>query len=293
MLTVADDLADAILFTSLPDYASTLIDKKDQLAAASAAGLSIPESWFPVNWDEVSAIKSLTAKRLIAKTRNPGANRINPFKVLSAPNGASLREKLQNFSLNPEELFIQEYIEGGDDDVFFALCYIPLHAGEAAIVTGQKLVQSGSGDGGVMVLGITTPNKMIRELSLKMIHHLNYKGFFGIEFKYSSRDKKFFFIEVNIRSEAINALGRLANIDLNIISYFDALGHDIRLHIKDRPQTGVWINGKKLMLTLYKLRKWTSFIFFMKSLTRRKEWAVFAPDDLRPFWHSLIQLIRG
>jgi predicted ATP-grasp superfamily ATP-dependent carboligase len=289
MMAVEKELADVVLFTSIPGHVSKLLDKKNQIALALAAGLSVPESWFPANWDEISTIKSQSGQRLIAKTRFPVASRNNPFKVLSAPNGKKLRDKLQTFSLIPEDLFIQEYIEGEDDDVFFALCYAPLHSKQAAVVTGQKLVQSGSGDGGVMVLGVTEPNDSIRKLSLKMIHSLDYKGYFGIEFKYCKSRKEYFFIEVNIRSEAINALGRLADLDLNMISYLDASGQNTKQYFETTQQSGVWIDGHKYLETLYRRKEWSSFIYFLKSLTKRKEWAVFAFDDTKPFLYSFMQ----
>jgi predicted ATP-grasp superfamily ATP-dependent carboligase len=289
MMAIEKELADVVLFTSIPGHISKLLDKKNQIALASAAGLSVPESWFPANWDDFTAMKSQSGQRLIAKTRFPVANRNNPFKVLSAIDGETLRDKLRMFSLAPDDLFIQEYIEGGDDDVFFALCYAPLHSKQAAVVTGQKLVQSGSGDGGVMVLGVTEPNESIRKLSLKMIHSLDYKGYFGIEFKYCKSRKEYFFIEVNTRTERFNGLGHIANLDLNIVSYLDASGQDTRQYIETIQQAGVWIDGRKFLEALYHRREWSGFIYLLKSLIKRKEWAVFTFDDTKPFLYSFMQ----
>lgn len=289
MMTVEKELADIVLFTSIPGHVSKLLDKKDQIARAAAAGLSVPESWFPTNWDELTVMKSQSGQRLIAKTRFPVANRNNPFKVLSAINGETLRDKLRMFSLAPDDLFIQEYIEGGDDNVFFALCYAPLHSKQTAIVTGQKLVQSGSGDGGVMALGVTEPNESIRNLSLKMIHSLDYKGYFGIEFKYCKNRKEYFFIEVNARTERFNGLGHIANLDLNIVSYLDTCGQDTRQYLETIQQMGVWIDGIKLLEALYHRRERSSFVYFLRSLTKRKEWAIFAFDDTKPFLYSFMR----
>ena len=290
MLATANNLDADVLFTSQPIHISKILDKKDQVMAASAAGLSVPESWFPNHRDEIAAIKSSATQHLIAKTRFPVADREKPFKVLSATHGVDLLNKLQKYPfLTPEELFIQEYIEGGDDEVYFALCYAPLHSEQAAVVTGRKLVQSGSGDGGVMVLGETEPNEKIHDLSIKMINHLGYKGYFGIEFKYSRKKNDYFFIEVNVRPERFNTLGRVATIDLNIISYFDACNIATQQLMKPTPQTGVWIDGKGLGTTLRRRKEFNILHYFLKNLHKKKEFAILAKDDLQPFWHSLIR----
>lgn len=290
MLTVSEDLADMVLFTSLPEHALKLLDKKDQIAAATEAGLPVPVSWFPSTQEDVLSLSNATTGGLIAKTRLPIVNRVKPFKVLSAPDRVSLYENLRGYSLFPNELFVQEFIEGGDEDVYFALCYCPLNSDHPVVVTGRKLVQSGTGDGGIMVLGETAPNETVRNLSMKMIGYLGYKGSFGIEFKYCKRQKQYFFIEVNMRTERFNALGRLAGIDLNIFSYLDATGQDTNSLINDRQLAGVWIDGAKLLTTLRRRKQWHSILLFLKILSREKEWAIFSFDDLRPFWCSLKQL---
>ena len=280
-------LEQCVRLTSPLAQTRRLLDKKNQIDAAAEAGLPVPESWFPETWEDVAAIQSKTKKRLIAKKRFPIEGGRDKFKVLSADDAVSLTAQLRKNPLKPSELFVQEYISGLDTDVHFALCYRAVQRVQAAIVTGRKLIQSGSGDGGIMILGKAVHNPEVYDLSLKFMHSLACEGYFGVEFKYCRQERKYIFIEVNVRPERCNALARAAGIDLDVISYLDMDGQRDQLQMVGlRPKPAIWLDGKKILETLRRRRKWHDFRRLLGVLTQKKEWAVYAHDDLRPFLQS-------
>jgi predicted ATP-grasp superfamily ATP-dependent carboligase len=284
------ELEKEVLFTGSVDLSRKLLDKKNQVLSAIEAGLDVPESWFPLSWDEISTLRSVSGKRLIAKKRFPLNPERDEFKVLSAQDGKTLCRELQKYRIRPEELFVQEYISGHDTDVYFALCYQPFHVDYPAIVTGRKLIQSGSGDGGIMILGTAEQNKTVRNLTTRYIKYLGYWGYFGIEFKYCREKKKYYFIEVNTRPERCNALARVAGVDLDCMSYLDAVGHVKVGEAAGKLQhPGVWLDGRKIFETLRRQRRRQDFIYFMKALPKNKEWAVWALDDMKPFWRYFLK----
>ena len=281
-------LREQVVFPGSIEIVRKLLDKKYQVMSAIEAGLDVPCSWFPESWNDISKLENPSGGRLIAKKRFPVESGRDGFKVLAADNGEQLCRELMNTQFHPSELFVQEYIPGRDDDVHFALSYQPLHTDGPAIVTGTKLIQSGSGDGGIMILGQASHNKTVRGLTERYIKQLGYWGYFGIEFKYDQETKKYFFIEVNTRPERCNALARVSGVDLDRISYLDATGDpEVVKAVGNIARPGVWLDGKKILETLRRQRKGGDFMHYIKSLPRKKEWAVWAWDDMKPFWRSL------
>ena len=49
----------------------------------------------------------------------------------------------------------------------------------------------------------------------------------------------------------------------------------------------VWIDGNKLIEVIVRRREMNGIIFILKNIKNRKQWAVFATDDMKPWLASM------
>jgi predicted ATP-grasp superfamily ATP-dependent carboligase len=262
--------------------AGRLTDKASQLRIARQAGIAVPRTWFPRGWDELALLK--TAKRLIAK---PAAGRAD-FKAVIAANAAKLAAALRGRIASPEEVLVQEYVEGDDAQIYVGLCYRARSREQCFVLSARKLRQTTPG-AGVMAVGQALEAPQVREMTRRLAKAADVRGVLSTEFKLDPRDGRYYFIEWNPRPAYFQSIGWKAGFDLAWLAYCDH-ADPAQLAKMDRSFSGehYWINVHADLMNLSKLphrdlAAWRPYL-------RRKQWAVFALDDLAPWAKSLRQL---
>jgi len=106
---------------------------------------------------------------------------------------------------------IQQWVQGGDDDIYFCLIYQPLRAVEPALFYGKKIRQWPPGTGSIS-MAVPTEDPGIGEISLKLFKDLNVSGFGSVEYKRDSESGRLVIMEptvgrVNLQSAIIDAAG--------------------------------------------------------------------------------------
>jgi predicted ATP-grasp superfamily ATP-dependent carboligase len=271
--------------------AERLTDKAYQLAVAQRAAIAAPRSWFPQTWEALHDIGRESTRRLIAKPspRRPAAVASAPFKVLVAASAAALAQALRRHGAAPEEVLVQEYIEGDDAQIHAGLCY-RAGDGRCFILSVRKLRQTEPG-AGVMALGQVCDTPAVRDMTRRLAEALDLRGVLCTEFKRDPGDGRFYFIEWNPRPAYFQSLGWKAGFDLAYLAYCDHLDPPGLPCAPFRQGAAhYWINlrgdlGHLSMRPRLALRPgtWGPYL-------RAKEWAVFARDDLAPWVRSLRQL---
>jgi predicted ATP-grasp superfamily ATP-dependent carboligase len=261
--------------------AERLTDKQFQLGVARRCGVAVPRTWFPRSWDELASLKA--AKRLIAKPRG----RSN-FKALLAGSAAELANALRGRIGSPAEVLVQEFIEGDDAQIYVALCYRARSREQCFVLSAKKLRQTAPG-AGVMAVGQAIEAPQVREMTRRLAKAAQVRGVLSTEFKLDPRDGRYYFIEWNPRPAYFQSIGWKAGFDLAWIAYCDH-ADPARLAKMNASFSGehYWINVHADLMNLSKLPKrelaaWRPYLC-------RKEWAVFALDDLAPWRKSLGQL---
>jgi len=264
--------------------AARLTDKQFQVGLARRCGIAVPRTWFPTNWAGLGAIRS--ARRLIAK---PAAGRAE-FKALVAANAAALAVELRSRGASPSEVLVQEYIEGGDAQIYAGLAYRAKSLDRCFVMSARKLRQSEPG-AGVMAVGQAVDAPQVREMTRRLARAAGMRGVLCSEFKLDPSDGKYYFIEWNPRPAYFQSLGWKAGFDLAWLAWCDH-AEPTRLEAPPAVEaTGhYWINLNCDLSHLAKapglarrLRTWRPYL-------GRTEWAVFAADDLRPWMAATRQL---
>jgi predicted ATP-grasp superfamily ATP-dependent carboligase len=271
--------------------AARLTDKAFQLRAAHEAGIPVPRTWFPASWAELDEIGRSSTRRLIAKPspRRLAAGSNAPFKVLLCENAGALAEALRAHQAAPEDVLVQEYIEGDDSRIHAGLCY-RANARRAFVLSVRKLRQTQPG-AGVMAVGQVTDVPEVRDMTARLAETLGVRGVLCTEFKLDPTDGNFYFIEWNPRPAYFQSLGWKAGFDLAWLAYCDHVDPaQLPGDLAPSPSRHYWINFRGDLGHLFRVPwlalrpgTWAPYL-------RDKEWAVFAADDLAPWVRSLTQL---
>ena len=270
---LADPLAQAIELT----------DKALQMAVARKAGIAVPKSWYPASWEELSALR--TSKRLIAK---PIARA--DFKALIAADAAELAVALRSRDVMPADVVVQEFVEGGDDQIYAGLCYRARSRERCFVLSARKLRQTEPG-AGVMAVGQVVDAPQVREMTRRLAKAVGAYGVLSTEFKLDARDGRWYFIEWNPRPAYFQSIGWKAGFDLAWLAYCDHADPALLGNLQPPFSSGhYWINLHADLMNFSKLpgrplAAWAPYL-------GRTEWAVFALDDPAPWSKALGQLAR-
>jgi len=259
-------------------------DKIFQMNAAIEAELDVPVTWHPKTWDELESLAVKKGSRVIAKP-SPAFYPPEklPFKIIVGKDLLELRELLEQKVNLPDGIIVQEFIEGGDEDVFVAICYRSEKNNINKAYSAQKLRQSPAG-AGVMAIGQAIDSSIVRDISNKLISHINYSGIVSTEFKYSQDDGKYYFIEFNPRPGQFHTIGRKSNFELAYIAYLDHTNPSLLDKIPQHNEHNhKWIYTRLYIETLLQGQRKEKFKDFISLFKGEKEWAVYVGDDIKPW----------
>jgi predicted ATP-grasp superfamily ATP-dependent carboligase len=271
-----------LLTQGIKNYSS----KDFQMKLAIESNLNVPKTWRAKTWEELEKINFSTKIKLIAK---PSQNSINkPFKTIIANNVGHLIKLLKNKVDSPIDIIIQEYIEGDQSNIWVALGYRSTSGVFSPIVTGFKYLMFPS-KGGVMAIGKLQKSDTLEKLTKKLITNMDYYGIFGLEFKYSKINNKYYFIEMSPRTELFHNMTLLANIDLPMLAFNDlVLNKKDKIIQIDYSKNKFWINTRNSIESIIESFRIFDILKIIKILFYPKVFQHFLADDLKPFYKAVI-----
>lgn len=275
---VVDPIGDAVRLT----------DKALQLELARGCGIPVPRTWTPASWAELEAIGRHTAKRLIAK---PGSGSARPaFKALITATSVALARALRECGASPEDVLVQEYIEGDDSRIFAGLCYAAKSRDQCFALSARKLRQSEPG-AGVMAVGQAVDVPEVLELSRRLVQAAGARGVLCTEFKRDPADGKYYFVEWNPRPAYFQSLGWRSGFDLAWLAWCDNVEPQL---LPDAPARiggdHYWINLHADLRHLAKAPRLVRSLRTWRPYLGPVQWAVFAADDPLPWVRATREL---
>ncbi len=123
----------------------------------------------------------------------------------------------------PYAPLVQEFIPGGDDQLYTLGSYLALDGEALGLFCGRKLLQTTDGVGTCRV-GEAVWIERVVELGLEMLRGVRFHGLSQVEFKRDPRDGEFKLMEVNPRLWQWHGLATACGVDLPRIAYWDLLG---------------------------------------------------------------------
>lgn len=273
--------------------AAQFMDKTFQLQAAAEAGIAVPRTWLPSSWQDLAALAGETSERLLAKpspARFPAGKKLPSFKAVVAASAGELERKLRSLVDSPADVLVQEYIDGGDACHFGTVCY-RARSRNACFVLSVRKVRQTTLEAGIMAVGRVVDAPEVRDMTVRLVERLDYRGVIHVEFKRSPSDGRYYFIEWNARPPYFHSLGWKAGFDAAWLAYCDYMSPRDLDSVSLRHDSGhYWINLREDMRRLVNVPRLALKPTTWRPYLRRKEWAVFALDDLKPWVGSMQHL---
>lgn len=135
-------------------------------------------------------------------------------------------DKSIDYLINIEnKLIIQQYIPGGEREVYFHLMYYNSQSQCIGEFTGRKLRQWPVGTGQTSCAEAAPWASEVREQSRRLFDQLNYKGFGSVEFKRHPVEDKYYIMEPTVgRQNAQSFIGAINGTPMSLIAYSELSG---------------------------------------------------------------------
>lgn len=297
---IRKDEEDSSYYFSIPsrDALETLIEKKKFYKSLANKGVPHPTTFFDI--DEIHGISKEISYPVFLK---PSISQT--FHELFRKKGfiaATEIDLLRNLALAKRfriDIMIQEIIPGPPTNHFFIDGYMDRNSNLKAIFARRRLRMWPLSFGNSTVCESVPISEIItiKETIIDYLHSLGYSGIFSAEFKRDERDGLYKLLEINARSWWYNSFPARCGVNIVLMAYLDKIGEDLD-YIEDY-EIGVkliyLIDDLKSSVTLitknkFNPREWIS------CLIGKRDWALFAKDDLRPwlmsFTHAALHM-RG
>jgi D-aspartate ligase len=290
-----DVLSEHFLFPRQPPkLAESLANKKAMHFLAREHLVPTPDITVPTSVQDVIRfardatfpvmLKGIDGHRL---TRRTGRTMV----IVERPEDlVSLYQEMED-PANPN-LMLQEYIPGGEHDVWMFNGYFDGHSDCLIGFTGRKLRQTPVYTG-VTSLGVCQANDVVRETTTRWMKELGYRGVLDIGYRFDARDGRYKVLDVNPRIGATFRLFVARNgLDVARALYLDLTGQ--RVPAAEQIERRKWLlEGADIDSALrYRQDGKLTIRGWAASLKGVQETAYFARDDLEPFADALMGFLR-
>jgi D-aspartate ligase len=254
-----------------------LQSKRHQLEAAIACGVPTPETRHPRSPQDALAAAVELGYPVMVKPSDPiGFKRLHNRQGFRCETAAELEAAYAQTA--PFEPMVQEYVPGGDDQLYTLGSYVAADGAELGVFTGRKLRQTRQHMGVCRVAEAVRVPEIVED-GLRLLRELHFNGISQVEFKLDSRTGTHKLIEVNPRLWQWHGLATACGVDLTHIAYLDLVG-------RRRPAPRQTRDGHRWAI---------SFMADAPNAVQRPPYtdALFARDDPRPALTQMARVIRG
>jgi D-aspartate ligase len=200
------------------DVADALIDKDRFQPLAAERGLPIPRS---LEWDELDQAAGPVLVKPRSKYKDPTPTQLRLFgaqaKARVFADGPALLADAAAQQLRPE-LLIQEYIDGGDRDIWSFHGFCDEESRLLDWFIGRKIRTYPMLTGASTFLELAR-DEALAELGPRIVSALGLKGVFKIDLKRDPRTGRFHVLEVNARYNLWHYLAAANGLNLPLTAY--------------------------------------------------------------------------
>lgn len=283
---------------ALPDHdiVEMLMDKVSFYRLAQERGLAIPPTRFlECRADAEEAARELGFPCVLkppAKSPRWSSNvEQKVFRVDSPEALMSLYDRVANFAPN---LIVQEWIEGGEGNLFSCNAYFDADSRPHATFVARKIRQWPP-ETGYSALGEEVRNDEVLAETLRVFQTAGFHGLAYLEMKRDDRSGRFYIIEPNVgRATGRSAIAEAGGVELLQTMYCDMLGLPLPKDVEQR-YTGVkWIHLRwELQAAFLQWRKGTlGLLEWWRDRRGPKAYAIFSWSDPLPFWFDTVGAMR-
>jgi predicted ATP-grasp superfamily ATP-dependent carboligase len=213
---------------SLPDHGvlQALLDKNLFQVEAEKHGFRVPRALLLGDGFDPSALRAMRYPCVLkpaAKDVNYSRRFAKAYRVAAADEALQLWDEMRK--IIPSAI-LQEWIVGGDSDVYFCLQYRSRGDSSVANFVGRKILQWPPLVGGTASC-VPAPDfaAELSEVTDRFFAAMNFRGFCSMEFKRDQRDKQFYMVEPTVgRTDYQEEIATLNGVNIPAAAYYAELG---------------------------------------------------------------------
>jgi len=275
----------------------TLMNKLSFYTFAQQHGFPIPETRFLNSQaDAEQAATELTFPCVLKPPMSaiPEWEKNSKLKAYRIANPAELLDYYQRSKAWAKDLIVQEWIEGPDSNLYSCNCYFNAQFEPVVTFVARKLRQwppvTGESSLGEECRDDIVLNETLRLFRAAHLHGLGY-----VEIKRSIRSGKYYLIEPNVgRPTGRSPIAEAGGVELLYTMYCDTLGLPLPPDLEQKYLGVKWVDLRRdVQSALYHLREGDLTLKgWWQSLQGKKAHALFAWNDLGPFFGDLVRAAR-
>ena len=234
------------------------LDEKNAFQAmAETGGFPIPRAVALAGEADFAGLAGLrypVVMKPAAKTREYMAKHKKVYKLGSQTEVERIFREIQALS---GPCVAQEYIPGGDDDIYFCLMFVSQHGDVHPSFVGRKLALHPP-ELGTLTRAIPAPEAAaeLADTSLRFFKSVDYFGMCSMEYKRDPRDGRYLMIEPTVsRADYQESIALLNGVDPAYAHYLEATGQPVDAAIQPvageiayvNHYTDRWVNGRAKM----------------------------------------------
>lgn len=234
------------------------LDEKNAFQAmAEAGGFPIPRALALRTEDDFAGLADLRYPVILkpaAKSREYMARFKKVYKFDSRAEVEALYREARALS---GELIVQEYIPGGDSDIYFCLMFVSEHGAAHPAFVGRKITLHPA-ELGTLTRAIPAPEAAaeLTDTSLRFFKSIGYFGMCSMEYKRDARDGRFYMIEPTVsRADYQETIALLNGVDPAYAHYLEAIGQPVDAAVQPVSEgiayvnhyTDRWVGGRAAM----------------------------------------------
>ncbi len=209
-----------------PEIVSTLCDKALFQKFAEQHGLPAPQTLILERESDIAKIAALGLPLVVkpADKRPVHMGQVERINWLdSSDDAATVCRRMLN---SGGTLVVQQWIDGPDSEIYFALFYCGSDPAARKIFFGRKIAAHPPGLGSTaMCVPAPEAVDLLRPLTERFIDISQYQGLGSLEFKWDAQNRRFVVIEPTVgRTDWQEEIATLNGLNLPLIAYCDELG---------------------------------------------------------------------
>ena len=240
LLDIYEDIAS---FSYLPFEKSTLsslLNKEKQYDICREIGVPCPSYEVIKSDKDLQKLSSMRFPLIVKPTRSGGSFRNRIYH--SYDDVVKQSSFLCDFLARGLQLLVSEIIPGDGSNVYAYTACISKQGDIVNDWVGKKITQHPD-DYGVFSSAIACDATVVKEYGRRLVKHMGVYGIVEPEFKFDSRDKSYYLMEVNLRSMMWHRVGALSGVDLHYTQWQLAIGESVTKNVQsfNHPQILIYM----------------------------------------------------
>ena len=190
------------------------------------------------------------------------------------------------------DVMVQEIVSGSATNHYFIDGYLDKNLKPVALFARRRLRMWSLSFGNSTVCVSVPISEVVdmKETIVKYLTSIGFRGIFSAELKIDPRDNAGKLLEVNARSWWYNSFPSACGVNIIFMACLEAIGKDVKFIEDYEIGTNLIyftedLNWLSAMFAQSKL----SFSEWLSPMIGKKDWVVFAKDDLRPFMMNILR----